>query len=124
MSLRTESLALAAFGMIALLYPRVPLGFTTPEPFEVEIMRWAGLAVLGLAAIRPWAIRSGGGPTRRMRRWTAVAVLAGILNVLTTNPLFLIVLFSAVVGAVLDATVQRATTAAYDLLARLQAEEA
>ena len=102
--------------------PRVALIWMTPERYEMELMRWAGLAVICLAAVRPWALAEGGDAATRMRRWTGVAFGAGLLYVVTTNALFLVVGFATVAAAVLDTAVERASRAANEVLARLAEE--
>ncbi len=117
--LARQSLLLAAGGAFLLAYPSHALSYTVPAAYEVELVRWLGVALLGLAGIRPWALGVGGRPATRMRRWTRITLFALVLYVFTTNPIFLIVGFSTVVGASLDAGVERSTIAAEELLARL-----
>jgi hypothetical protein len=118
----TQSVTLAAVGLLGLLRPTYLLSYTTPEPYEIEIVRWTGLGLVCLAAIRPWALRSGAAPARRMRLWTGAAGTTGFLYVVSANPLFLVVAFASVVAATLDAALERSTNAADELLVRLHDE--
>lgn len=109
-------------GLLALFHPSYVPNYRTPAPYELEIVRWLGLVLIGLAWIRPWALRTGGDAAARMRRWTGLAGLSTALYVLTANPLFLVIAFASVVAATLDAMVERSTAAANAMLARLSNE--
>ncbi len=109
-------------GLLAALAPAVVLGFSRPEPYEVGIVRWMGAAALGLAAVRPWALRMGDDPARRMRRWNAATIGVALLYLVTTNPLFLILAFATLAATVLDAGAEWATIAAEELRQRLSEE--
>lgn len=117
-----QPFVLAACGLFIMAYPGLALSYTTPAPYELEVMRWVGLALVGLAITRPWALATGGDPAKRMRRWTSTSAGLGVLYVVVTNPVFLIGGFATLVAAVLDAGVERATQAAHDLLIRLTEE--
>lgn len=115
---------LGILGAIALLYPTIVLGFTQSEPYEAEITRWVGLGLIGAAGMWSWAQRLGGVPARRLTRWLRAAAGSALLFVLTTNPVFLVIGFALLIAGVLDAMLERATIAAFDLMARLQGDEA
>ncbi len=116
----SPSLPLLAGGLLAALAPAFVLGYSRPDPYEVEIVRWMGAAAMALAAIRPWALRAGADPARRMRRWNTVTLALAAGYLVTANPLFLVLAFATLVAAVLDAGVERASSASMDLLRRLQ----
>jgi hypothetical protein len=117
---RSQWLVAVSLGTLMVVYPRVVLGFTAPEPYEAEILRWAGLAMLGCTAIWPWAVRMGGRVLQRLRRWMALSFTAAVLFVVTTSPLLLIVAFTLVAAGVLDATAERALAKSRELFIHIR----
>lgn len=114
-----QSYAIGVVAVVMLAAPGFVLGYTSAEAYEVEIVRWAGLFTLGLAAVRPWAIRDGGRTAWRMRAWTTVVVGCGFAYIVGTNPLFLVVGLAAIAAAMLDTSIEWATRASEDLRLRL-----
>lgn len=122
--MRYAIVAAGVLGAVALLYPAVVLGFTEAQPYETQIMRWLGLVLLGATVMWPWAQRHGNDPARRLRRWLRAAAVFGLLLVLTTNPMFMVLAFTVVTAAVLDAMLERATITSFELMAQLKGEDA
>ncbi len=115
---------LGVLGAVALVYPAVILGLVEAEPYEMEIARWTGLGLIGAATMWAWAQQRGFGVARRLRRWLRTAAFAGLLFLLSTNPIFLVVAFALLTAGVLDTMLERVTIAAYELMSRLRSDEA
>ncbi len=121
-SLRRQSIVLAAVGIALLAHPTYLIGHVAAEPYEVELAQWAGVVMVALAPIRPWAMRAGGWTTIRMKNWTGAAATSAVLYVIVTSPFFLVVGFATLLAAVIDASVERATVASNNLFNALRSE--
>lgn len=121
-SLQRQSIVLAALGLALLAHPTYLIGHVAAEPYEVELAQWAGVAMIALAPIRPWALRAGGWTRIRMRNWSGAAATSGVLYLVVTSPFFLVVGFATLLAAVIDASVERATVASNNLFNALRSE--
>ncbi len=115
---RTQSAFIGAVGFLMAVVPGYAVGFMTSDPWEIEVLRWAGLLMLGLAMIRPWALATGDDAAYRMRLSCRLALALGVVYFVMTEPLFLILGFSVLAASVLDAAIERASRASEEFLAR------
>ena len=116
---RSLSWGLVTLGVAMAAAPGLVLSHTAPAPFELEVLRWAGAALIGLALTRPWALVQGGSTAARMQRWTRLTVASALLYVTTTQPLFLVVGFCFLTAGALDGAMERATLSTRELITRL-----
>lgn len=106
-------------GLALLLLPASFFAPVATDAWEVDLIRFAGLAVIGLALLWPWATAQEHEVRRRTRRWTGAAFVAAVLYPLTANSVFLLLGFALVTGGVLNISMERAERASQALSRRL-----
>ena len=111
-------LLLAGVGVA--LAPSSLLGAVASTDWEIDLIRYFAVAVVGLAVLWPWAMRRGGAPARRLRRWTALAAFGAVLYLMGDQQLYLIMAFACLVAGVLNGVIERAMAASDAMRAELE----
>ncbi len=93
------------------LAPSPVLGGVASAEWEIELVRYFGLAVVGLAVLWPWAMRRGGASARRLRSWVVLAALGAALYLIGDQQLYLIMAFACLLAGVLNGGMERAIAA-------------
>jgi hypothetical protein len=114
------NLALLLVGLGVAVAPSAAIRTVASTDWEVELVRYFAIAVVGLVLIWPWAMRQGGAPARRLRRWVALAALGGALYLMGDEQLYLIMAFACLVAGVLNGGVERAMAASDALRAEME----
>jgi hypothetical protein len=113
----------AAFGLMLALVPAAVLDLVAGDRWEIDLLRFSGLFVAGMALLRPRTIRNADAAARRLPAWLLGVWLCGGGYFLWGRPLFLIIGFSLLVGMTLDSAVEQAHLASENYLRRLQRPE-
>lgn len=106
-------------GLALLLVPPSVFAPVAASPWEVDLLRFAGLAVIGVGLIWPWAMAQDHEIRRRTRRWVGTALVMAFLYPLLANSLFLILGFALLTGGLLNLAMERAERASQALGRRL-----
>jgi len=114
------NLGLLLVGVGIAAAPSAAIRVVASTEWEVELIRYFALAVVGLAVLWPWAMRQGGAPARRLRRWAALAAFGAALYLLGDQQLYLIMAFACLVAGVLNGGIDRAMAASDALRAELE----
>jgi len=91
--------------------PSPVLGGVASTEWEIELVRYFGVAVVGLAVLWPWAMRRGGPSARRLRSWVGLAAFGVGLYLMDDQQLYLILAFACLLAGVLNGSVERAISA-------------
>jgi hypothetical protein len=111
---------LLALGLGVTFAPSAVLASVASAEWEIELLRFFAVAVVGLALVWPWAMNWGGAPARRLRRWSALATFGAALYLVGDQQLYLILAFSFLVAGVLNGGLDRAVAASDSLRAELE----
>lgn len=102
-------LLLAGVGVAVV--PSSVLGVVASTEWEIELVRYYGVAIVGLAFLWPWAMRRGGASARRLRSWVGLAALGAGLYLVDDQQLYLIIAFACLLAGVLNGGIERAIAA-------------
>ena len=100
--------------------PSSVLGAVASTEWEVDLVRFFAVTLVGLSLIWPWAASHGGAPARRLRWWATLAALGAVLYVMDDQQLYLIMAFACLVAGVLNGALERAIAASDALRAELE----
>ena len=109
----------AALGLVLALVPSSVLELVAGDVWEVDLLRFSGIFIVGMALLRPRTIRNADAAARRLPAWLLGAWLCGGGYLLWGRPLFLVLGFSILFGMTLDSAVEQAHLASENYLRHL-----